>query len=283
MSKPKLVTQKPQQVAQADDPVQTERRVITPAQALEWLSQKAPNRTLSKPLVGRMARDMSAGRWKITHQGIAFGGDGRLIDGQHRLAAIVAADVPVEMLVTVGLNEGTQVLIDDHRRRALHDILRMQMGEAVSTLDTAVLRLVLSAPGAPDYVKTKAELVPEWPRYVEAVQFATRAHTGPAAGIRVAPVLAPVARAYLTHEHARLACFLRVVMTGIPEQVPDDTAALKLHNWLLNNRAAKRKASTESLYFMSQTALRHFLDRRDIRQLRETRDDLFPVPKAVNS
>ena len=39
-----------------------------------------------------IARDMKAGHWRLTHQGIAFDPAGVLIDGQHRLWAIVESD-----------------------------------------------------------------------------------------------------------------------------------------------------------------------------------------------
>jgi hypothetical protein len=35
----------------------------------------------------------------VTHQGIAFDTQGVLVDGQHRLAAIIEADRPVELTV----------------------------------------------------------------------------------------------------------------------------------------------------------------------------------------
>lgn len=81
--------------------MKTKVELITPAYATEVLETKNPrNRTVSEQTVNIYATDMKKGRWTLTHQGIAFDTDGNLIDGQHRLWAVVFAETPVEMLVT---------------------------------------------------------------------------------------------------------------------------------------------------------------------------------------
>ena len=62
---------------------------VGPDLAARWLDGNTHNRPLKQTLVDRFVRDMQAGRWRLTHQGIAFDADGMLIDGQHRLWAIV--------------------------------------------------------------------------------------------------------------------------------------------------------------------------------------------------
>lgn len=73
---------------------------ITPKQAQEWLNKKGYNRNLSKSHVTYLANEIINGNWKLTHQGIAFDEQGRLIDGQHRLQAIINANIPIKMMVT---------------------------------------------------------------------------------------------------------------------------------------------------------------------------------------
>lgn len=47
------------------------------------------NRPVRRNTVAKYAEDMRAGRFKLTHQSIAFDANGNLLDGQHRLHAIV--------------------------------------------------------------------------------------------------------------------------------------------------------------------------------------------------
>jgi hypothetical protein len=76
---------------------------ITPALAKTWLENNFRNRPLREDTVKAYARDMILGLWVATHQGIAFNDKDELIDGQHRLSAIVLANKTVRMMVTFGL------------------------------------------------------------------------------------------------------------------------------------------------------------------------------------
>lgn len=81
--------------------MKTKIEVITPEMAMNWLEHhNFKNRTISQGTVDSYATDMKNGRWSLTHQGIAFNTEGQLIDGQHRLWAIVFANKNIEMMVT---------------------------------------------------------------------------------------------------------------------------------------------------------------------------------------
>ena len=78
----------------------SEVMTVTPALAQRWLEKNHPsNRPVAWRRVEAFANDMRMGAWKLTHQGICFDAEGYLIDGQHRLQAVVNADVAVPMLV----------------------------------------------------------------------------------------------------------------------------------------------------------------------------------------
>ena len=60
----------------------------------------------------RLVSIINSGHWILTHQGIAFNGTGKLLDGQHRLEAIKRAGVPVKCHVTTGLSDHAFAAID---------------------------------------------------------------------------------------------------------------------------------------------------------------------------
>lgn len=64
-------------------------------------------RPINEGLVKKYAGDMKRGRWALSHQGIAFDEDNRLIDGLKRLWAVRKAKVPVLMSVTTGVPTNT--------------------------------------------------------------------------------------------------------------------------------------------------------------------------------
>lgn len=99
---------------------------ITPDMAKKWLAvNHQNNRAVIISRVRQYADDMTAKRWRITHQGIAFDEQGRLVDGQHRLLAIVQANIPVNMYVATGLDEGSIFAIDGGRSRNLSNVLEI--------------------------------------------------------------------------------------------------------------------------------------------------------------
>lgn len=79
--------------------MRTEVKIITPEMATEMLKCNKSNRNLRKFKVLQYAHDMQNGKWNLTGQGITFGKDGSLLDGQHRLHAIKFSKVSVPMLV----------------------------------------------------------------------------------------------------------------------------------------------------------------------------------------
>lgn len=101
--------------------------VITPAIAREYLKKNTDrNRKLSKKVVENYAATMREGNWYATHQGIAFNAKGELIDGQHRLKAIIEANVPVVMNVTRGVeSENGFFAVDIGRKRTMADTINM--------------------------------------------------------------------------------------------------------------------------------------------------------------
>jgi hypothetical protein len=71
------------------------------------------------------ARDMEAGRWQLTHQGIAFNNSGELIDGQHRLLAIIEANVAIKMVVSTGMALEYDAPIDQGYGRKMHHVMHL--------------------------------------------------------------------------------------------------------------------------------------------------------------
>lgn len=105
--------------------MRTELVKITPDMAKNMLNSNPINRNISERAVSDLSRAILNNDWQITHQGIAFYDDGTLADGQHRLTAVVKADVPVYMMVTKGLSKEVAMTLDSGRRRSLIDGIKI--------------------------------------------------------------------------------------------------------------------------------------------------------------
>ena len=95
---------------------------ITPEIAKTMLGENVNNRRISRDNVNLFAREIRNGEWRFNGEAIKFGKDGRLLDGQHRLLAVIAADKPLTTLVIRGLEDETQQTMDSGKTRTLGDV-----------------------------------------------------------------------------------------------------------------------------------------------------------------
>lgn len=89
---------------------------VTPAMAEEMLTYNDRNRPLSSNHVKKCAAEMKDGRWHYTRVPVIFSGE-RLIDGQHRLAAIVESGATVRMDIAFGAPDDSFYYIDRGKAR----------------------------------------------------------------------------------------------------------------------------------------------------------------------
>jgi hypothetical protein len=121
--------------------VRSKVQTITPVKAAQYLELNTTNRPLTKRTVREFAEAMRRGEWRVTHQGIAFDTTGVLVDGQHRLAAVVEADVAVEMTVFTDVPVGAFDVLDTGKRRNAADVLAIE-GEKSAVVLAAMVRTV---------------------------------------------------------------------------------------------------------------------------------------------
>jgi len=95
---------------------------ITPAVAAEYLKGNQSNRRLIYNHLNRLVSEMLAGEWRLTGDTIKLNGD-RLLDGQHRLEAVVRSGVTIKCFVARNVDEDTFPMLDTGRTRIGGDVL----------------------------------------------------------------------------------------------------------------------------------------------------------------
>lgn len=121
--------------------MQAKVEVITLAYAKQLLEQNPTNRPISEKTVQRYANDMKAGRWLNNGQSIVVAENGELLDGQHRLHAIIVAQTPISALVVRNVPRNTFATMDSGKPRSLADVLAIEGYDHANTL-AAAARLV---------------------------------------------------------------------------------------------------------------------------------------------
>jgi len=99
---------------------------ITPQRAEAMLGLNVHNRPIRPRHVETLAQAIKRGDWKVNGEMIRLDGQNQLIDGQHRLLAVLEADMPIETYVARGFPTSVQETIDLGRGRSLGDALKLR-------------------------------------------------------------------------------------------------------------------------------------------------------------
>ena len=113
----------------------SEEVLITPYLASILLGANISNRPLSEMTVKAYALEMKKGKWVMNGQGIVISNKGILRDGQHRLQAVIEANVGVKMLVSSGVDDAAYKTLDTGQKRTAGQIFAIEgfkYGNAIS-------------------------------------------------------------------------------------------------------------------------------------------------------
>lgn len=155
---------------------------ITPKQAEAYLRKNLVNRPIRESKVKQYTRDMLSGRWNEgSGDTIRFNTDGELIDGQHRLTAVLKSGKTFKWLVVRGIDKKAQRTMDTGAPRSPADLLHMEQGISNAPLLVAIARNVFKIEnnqmGAQIVVSSEEILstVEEHPELIHSTEIAAQA------------------------------------------------------------------------------------------------------------
>lgn len=251
---------------------------VSPEMATKWLEGNTHNRPINQETVNRYARDMAAGRWKVTHQAIAWDKDGRLVDGQHRLWAILQSGATVPLLVIHGLDISAQTVIDTGLSRSTWQRLSLsdRFGD-VTPKEANVLRWLVK--GISKWERyTPEEEQDQFAKHRDAIRFAIAAFPGKRGLITVAPVYAVVARSFYLRpqRHDDIKRFCYVLFTG-ERKAPGEALVCRMRDLLLSSSGDKAM-KPHMIYAKVEWTLRSFLDGKSATRIIPITTEVFPLP-----
>jgi len=116
---------------------------VTPEMAHEFLGNNPSNRSINRNRVSTMANDMKNGRWVVSPQPLIFTKEGELMDGQHRLRAVIAADVTVDFSICYDADKSAMPIIDHIAPRTTADLLTIE-GYLSAAIVAAISRKIVA-------------------------------------------------------------------------------------------------------------------------------------------
>lgn len=116
---------------------------IGPSQAAEILEGNVSNRLPSSSHVKFLSSQMENGQWKFTGDPIRIGEDGRLLDGQHRLLAIIMSGTSQRFVLMSEFKNNVFHVLDTGKSRNAGDVLSIQ-GFKNANATAAIARQIIN-------------------------------------------------------------------------------------------------------------------------------------------
>lgn len=121
--------------------VNTNMMTINPKKAKAYLELNTGNRPLNDRHVAFLAEQIKSGHWQFNGEAIKISKTDKLMDGQHRLSAIIKAGRGIKSLVITGLEDTIFDTLDTGKLRSHSDVFAL-MGEKHVTNLPALLSLL---------------------------------------------------------------------------------------------------------------------------------------------
>lgn len=112
------------------DDVVVELQTIAPKDATAWLQCNTHNRPVRRAHVKFLARQIMDGQWQLNGQAIIVADTNDILDGQHRLLAVIDAGMAIKSLVVYGITREAFKTIDTGAVRTAADALALWHPEA---------------------------------------------------------------------------------------------------------------------------------------------------------
>lgn len=255
--------------------ITTEILIITPDLAAAMLSKNTKNRKSSPMTVKAYARDMKAGNWQLNGDAIRFDINGNLLDGQHRLAACVAAETHFQSIVIYGLPAETQNTMDQGRVRSSSDILGIN-GAGSTMLRAATLRLLYVIKmdvGIASAKPTSSEILA---LHIKHPHLGRSFALGNRGTIGVRPAMLSAIHyigSNILKQPERADAYARVFISGAPDY--DGCPALLIRERAIQGRLRQQPLAGQLMFDLMVHAWNHFRHSQPLRTLKAPKEVKF--------
>ena len=222
---------------------------ISPEKAKEYLSLSRGNprygtstKLVNVPEVDQLARDMRAGNWKNAGGSITFDWNGVLIDGHHRLSAIIKSGKTFPTVVVRGADPSSVSVIDTVVRRPISQRMAASREVGTDLANTRVIaaeRIYLAFRKGIRFAErtvTDNEIFDFILEHADSYKFAYDVFN--TAATKPVTSKASFIHAFVEAYEAGVDCEIlrrlcNIVNTGRYSGAEEETAAIELRNWLL--------------------------------------------------
>lgn len=226
------------------------------ARAAEALGHNTCNRPLSPFQARQLAASISRREWKLNGETVVFSDSGRLLQGQHRMQAVILTGVPITTFVVRGVPDDVFPSFDRGKKRGAADVLAIDGKKNTVQLAAAGRAIVFLEQGgyagrncSSDQVRATVEQHPTLSTWVE------RFSTSPARKFLPSSFAAVLTLAAERHGEAPVGVFLEQVASG--EQLAKRMPAFTLRERFLGAARGQSLTAEVQLAFFIKAINAH--------------------------
>lgn len=251
---------------------------VTPAMAAKWLVFNTNNRTMKERSVAKYSSDMQHDRWRLTHEGIAFGFDSELKDGQNRLESISRSDCVILVPVFIGVDDEAKKVIDQNVSRTPLDAAKFS-GMDTNRAKISAAKYIHAGRLGNGLSRSNSEALELLELYTPHIDYVLE-HINKQRGVTVAPVIAAIARAHIWCEGdprkmSRLNTFCQILSDGNYGSDKNRSAAM-LRDLLTQNNFQGSTFAKEA-YEYTEFFIDAFLKGKIVKRRYKAQEEIFPL------
>lgn len=284
-----------------DERIKSSIEDIDPITAEIYLKTQKNNRSINPLRVSEYADRMDKKQWLIG-QPIAFDEEGCLIDGQHRLKAVIKHGKAVKFLTLRGFPSQSASVFDLGQKRTIAQIAKIQgvhhsrlsarneilnaamIGSSLKLRSKNPERNLCNIMPSKSGARSPQTMIHLMLKYSEGLDFAIKLFGGKEQRKAIgdyAAVKGAIFRAYYNTNHLRLEEFMQVFHTGFPKG-EQDFAAMALRNFIAAIRSGEKRVRlidsiNLDMYKKTEAAILNFQAKNPVTQIRGSDYEEFPL------
>jgi hypothetical protein len=262
------------------------KTIITPAMAADLLERNDKNRNISERQVIYLTEEILNDRFIFNGESIIVAKNGALLDGQHRLMAVIRANKPIESILIKDVPNEAQKTIDVGMSRSSANVLSMEGVKNASAMAAGIRLIVtgLSRATKKNGGRVSSSKILEVYRKEEALLYQMLHFTITLYHTSSKVISAGQAFAYLylfSLEDRQAKQFIKEIYTG--NQVGLSNAAILLRNKLINDKISRKKMTGTDKKNLIITAWRKYLRGEITERLNANDEELDLIQYGVPS
>lgn len=265
------------------------KQLITPSIAKKYLEQNINNRRYSQPVLLRYTADMINNKWKQdTGECIKISKTGRILDGQHRLKAVILSNCSIYFYVATNIDDSVFDVLDTGKARNSSDCFYVAGIKASNTIPSMISYYNLLKDNKRSGVQinqkaTNANLLEQY--YQDEVFWDNIARSSNSWYVAFAKILKPsMIGGFYAHFYKlnlnKAEAFMNQLCTG--SEISNSIINL-LRNKLMQDKMSPRKMPTTLKMALIIKAWNHYINDNNVKILKfDTVRDEFPIAIKEN-